>query len=71
MGAAAIWTIVRDVAANLLHDGFLVIHLPHLGHLFHLGQLCQGGSGLHGADDGEEDQKGQSWDKGQKLKFKT
>ena len=71
MGAAAIGTIVLDVAANLLHDGFLVLHLGHLGHLVHLGQLGQGGAGLHGADDGEEEQKGQSCDKGQKLKFKT
>ena len=65
MGAAAIGTHVLDVTANLLHEGGLV---PHLGHLGHLGQ---GGAGLHSADDGEEDQKGQSCDEGQKLKFKT
>ena len=77
MGATAIGTIVLEVAANLLHDGFPVLHLGHLGHLVHLvhlvhlGQLGQGGAGLHCADDGEEDQKSQSCDKGQKLKFKT
>ena len=71
MGATAIGTIVLEVAANLLHDGFPVLHLGHLGHLVHLGQLGQGGAGLHCADDGKEDQKSQSCDKGQKLNFKT
>ena len=58
MGAAAIGTIVGVVAViDLLQEGDLV---PHLGHLGHLGQ---GGASLHGADDGKEDQKGQSCDK--------
>ena len=55
-----------DVTASLLHEGGLV---PHLGHLVHLGQLGQGGAGLHGADDCEEEQQGQSC--GQKSQFKT
>ena len=58
MVAAAIGTPVLVVTVHdLLHEGGLV---PHLGHLGHLGQ---GGASLHGADDGKEDQKGQSCDK--------
>ena len=62
MVTAATGTPVRVVAVihDLLQDGGLV---PHLGHLVHLGQ---GGAGLHGADDGHEDQQGQSWERDKK-----
>ena len=66
MVAAAIGTPVRVVAVivihDLLHEGSLVPHLGHLG---------QGGAGLHGADDGEEDQQGQSWERNKNNYDKT
>ena len=62
MVTAATGTPVRVVTVihDLLHEGGL---MPHLGHLVHLGHLGQGGAGLHGADDGHEDQQGQSWER--------
>ena len=66
------WTILHEVAVihDLLDEGGLVPHLSHLGHLRHLGHSGQGNAGLHSADDGKEDQQGQSCDKEPNLNLK-